>query len=78
MMSADNVPKSEMGQDKRCFVGSGVIDADAFLQTLKSINYKGMVSVETFRPQYWQQSPEWVIKNAYQTTYDALKANDCL
>lgn len=78
MMSADDVPECDMGQDKRCFVGSGVIDANVFLQTLKLAKYKGMVSVETFRPQYWQQSPEWVIKNAYQTTYEALKVNGCL
>ena len=31
LMSADDVPESEMGQDKRCFAGTGVVDTDSFL-----------------------------------------------
>lgn len=78
LMSADNVPESEMGQDKRCFAGTGVVDTDSFLQTLKCCGYDGMVSVETFRPEYWAKTPEWVIENAYRTTYAALEKNQCL
>lgn len=78
LMSADDVPDSEMGQDKRCFSGSGVVDTDRFLKTLKICGYTGMVSVETFRPEYWSKTPEWVIENAYSTTYTALKKNQCL
>ena len=78
LMSADDVPDSEMGQDKRCFSGSGVVDTDSFLKTLKICGYTGMVSVETFRPEYWSKTPEWVIENAYSTTYTALKKNQCL
>ena len=32
-----------------------------------------MVSVETFRPEYWAKSPEWVIENAYRTTAEAVR-----
>ena len=78
LMSADDVPESEMGQDKRCFAGTGVVDTDAFLQTLRACGYDGMVSVETFRPEYWAKTPEWVIENAYRTTYAALEKNQCL
>lgn len=78
LMSADNVPEDEMGQDKRCFPGEGVVDTDAFLNVLKETGYYGMVSVETFRPQYWQQTPEWVITHAYRAVHEALKKNDCL
>lgn len=78
LMSADDVPEEEMGQDKRCFPGEGAVDTDAFLKTLKKVGYNGMASVETFRPQYWQQTPEWVIENAYRTVYAALQKNDCL
>ena len=62
-----------MGQDKRCFAGTGVVDTDSFLQTLKCCGYDGMVSVETFRPEYWAKTPEWVIENAYRTTREALE-----
>lgn len=78
LMSADDVPESEMGQDKRCFAGTGVVDTDSFLQTLKCCGYDGMVSVETFRPEYWAKTPEWVIENAYRTTREALERNGCL
>lgn len=78
LMSADDVPDSEMGQDKRCFPGSGVVDTDSFLQTLKVCGYNGMASVETFRPEYWARTPEWVVENAYRTTYEALRKNGCL
>ncbi len=78
MMSADDVDQSEMGQDKRCFCGRGVVDTDLFLRTLKDIGYDSMVSVETFRPEYWQKTPHWVIENAYITQKTALEQNGCL
>lgn len=78
LMSGDDVPAEERGQDKRCFCGQGVVDTDGFLKELKACGYNGMVSVETFRPEYWQKSPEWVIDQAYRTTYAALKQNDCI
>lgn len=78
LMSGDGVPPDQRGQDKRCFCGTGVVDTDAFLQALKETGYDGMVSVETFRPEYWQRSPEWVIRTAYQTTRTALEKNGCL
>lgn len=78
LMSADDVPEDQMGQDKRCFPGRGVVDTDAFLQTLRACGYEGMVSVETFRPEYWAQSPRWVVENAYSSLRQALQANGCL
>ncbi|MFI3227741.1 MAG: sugar phosphate isomerase/epimerase family protein [Clostridia bacterium] len=73
LMSGDDVCESERGQDKRCFCGNGVVDTDNFLRILNQIGYDGMVSVETFRPEYWSKTPEWVINEAYQTTKQALQ-----
>lgn len=78
IMSADDVPAEQRGQDKRRFCGGGAVDTDCFLRTLKEMGYQGMVSVETFRPEYWQKSPQWVIENAYATTRAALQQNGCL
>ncbi len=78
LMSADDVPEDQRGQDKRCFCGAGVVDTDGFLQALKAAGYKGIASVEPFRPEYWQKTPEWVVEQAYKTTRNALAANDCL
>ena len=78
LMSADDVPENQRGQDKRCFCGAGVVNTDSFLQVLKEVGYKGIASVETFRPEYWEKSPEWVVEQAYRTTRQALVANRCL
>lgn len=78
LMNGDDVPEQERGQDKRRFCGSGVVDIPAFLETLKSIGYNGMLSVETFRPEYWQRTPDWVVSEAYRTTYGAAKESGCL
>lgn len=78
LMNIDDVADEQLGQDKRCFVGQGAIDTDAFLQVLKKVGYTGMVSVETFRPQYWEKPAKWVISEAYRTTYEALERNGCL
>lgn len=78
LMSGDDVPAAERGQDKRCFCGQGVVDTDSFLTQLKKCGYQGMVSVETFRPEYYAKTPEWVISEAYRTTKQALEKNGCL
>lgn len=76
--SADDVPERDRKQEYRCFVNEGVIDTDRFLGTLKEIGYDGMCSIETFRPQHWEATPEWVISNACSTTRIAMKKNNCL
>lgn len=76
--NADPVPWAEMGQDKRRFADSGAVDVDAFLGALKDAGYDGMVSVETFRPEYWEKDAEWVIAEAYRTTREALAKNGVL
>lgn len=78
IMSGDDVPPHQRGQDKRCFCGTGVVDTDNFLQTLGKIGYTGMVSVETFRPEYWKKTPAWVIGTAYATTRASMEKNGCL
>ena len=55
-----------------------LLSAFMFLQELKAAGYSGIVSVETFRPEYWAKTPEWVIPNAYKTTRAALAENGCL
>ncbi|HHV10381.1 MAG TPA: sugar phosphate isomerase/epimerase [Clostridiales bacterium] len=78
LMSGLEVPDEQMGQDKRCFCDKGVVDIDNFLMNLKKTGYQGMVSVETFNPEYWRQSPELVIQEAYQTLEKKLIENKCI
>lgn len=77
--SGESVSGEELTeQSQRCFPDRGVLDVKNFLQNLKAVGYDGMVSVETFRPEYWEKSPEWVIRNAYDAVYRILSENDCL
>lgn len=76
--SADDAPIHERGQDKRCFCGNGVVNVAGFLQEIKKTGYEGMISIETFRPEYWQLSPQEVIRTAFETTRECLEKNGCL
>ena len=73
--SADDVPERERAQERRCFPGQGVVDMDRFLGVLKEIGYTGMCSIETFRPEYWERTPEWVVEQAYETTRRVMERN---
>lgn len=76
--NADDVPTRERGQDKRRFCDQGVVDVAGFLQEIKKTGYDGMVSIETFRPEYWQLSAQEVIQTAFKTTRECLEQNGCL
>lgn len=78
LMSGLEVPDEEMGQDKRCFCDKGVVDIDNFLMNLKKTGYQGMVSVETFNPEYWKREPESVIREAFDTLREKLTQNKCI
>lgn len=66
--NGDDAPDNELSQALRRFCDHGVVNLQNFLTTLKEMNYEGMVSIETFRPEYWEKSPEWVISEAFKTT----------
>lgn len=74
----NNADSAEPSLEARRFCDSGVIDLAAFLRELKAKDYSGMVSVETFRPEYWEISPEVIIPLAYSTTRKILVENNCL
>ncbi|MFT4171305.1 MAG: sugar phosphate isomerase/epimerase [Rhodocyclaceae bacterium] len=76
--NADDVPAPLRGQDKRRFCDSGVMDLGHFLRHVKATGYQGMVSIETFRPEYWHMAPEEVIRRAYETTRQCLLDYGCL
>ncbi|WRS27564.1 sugar phosphate isomerase/epimerase family protein [Oscillospiraceae bacterium MB08-C2-2] len=73
-----DIPQAEFDKKHRCFCGEGVIDLENYLYVLKRIGYNDMVSVETFRPEYWAKSPQWVIQTAYFTTLAVLQKYGCL
>ena len=74
----DDVPEQELCPAVRCLCGDGVIDLENYLSVLKKMDYQGMVSIETFRPEHWAQPAEAVISRAYETTRAILARCGCL
>lgn len=70
---ADDVELGEIRQADRCFCGRGVIDLKGFMSNISAVGYDGIVSIETVRPGYWAQEQRAVIREAYATTYPAVK-----
>jgi len=70
----DDLPLEVLDHCDRCFPGNGIINLKNYITTLREMNYKGPVSIETFRPSYWAKDPEWVIKEAYETTKKLLES----
>jgi len=70
--NCDDEPLGVLSPQHRRFADSGAIDLDNCLQNLKAIGYKGPISVETLRPEYYSWPIERVIKEAYRTTSELV------
>jgi len=70
--NCDDEPLGVLSPLHRRFVDSGAIDMDNFIQNLKAIGYKGPISIETLRPEYYSWPIEKVINEAYRTTSELV------
>ena len=52
-----NPPRSEINDAQRVFPGDGVAPLDEILRTLRDIGYRGVLSLELFNREYWNQDP---------------------
>ncbi|QZY53607.1 sugar phosphate isomerase/epimerase family protein [Crassaminicella profunda] len=69
---AENLPFGALRDDKRLWPGDGFIDLDGILKTLKEIGYNKMVSIELFRPEYWEWDIEKTIQVGKEKTIEAV------
>lgn len=65
---SEDLPIGAIRDDKRLWPGDGVINLDEILATLKVIGYDEMVSVELFRPEYWDMDIEETIRIGKEKT----------
>jgi 2-keto-myo-inositol isomerase len=65
---SEDLPIGALRDDKRLWPGEGAIDLDGILSTLKEIGYSEMVSVELFRPEYWDMEIEETIRVGKEKT----------
>jgi len=70
--NCDDEPLSVLSPQHRRFADSGAIDLDNCMQNLKAIGYKGPISVEVLRPEYYSWPIEKVITEAYRTTSELV------
>jgi len=59
--AAPGIPAGEQTDPDRVMIGDGVIDLEAEIAMLRTIGYQGMISLELFNRQLWQQDPAEVL-----------------
>jgi 2-keto-myo-inositol isomerase len=69
----ERAPRRKMHDALRLFPGKGIIPLARLLGALKAIGYSDKVSVEIFRPQYWNLPPLQVAREARATALAILR-----
>jgi 2-keto-myo-inositol isomerase len=69
---AENLPKEQLTDAERLYPGQGILPLAEIKQHFDKIGYDKMASVEVFRPEYWDQDPFQVAKNAKTATEKVL------
>ncbi|MFL6468963.1 MAG: sugar phosphate isomerase/epimerase family protein [Pyrinomonadaceae bacterium] len=69
---AEDLPKDQLNDSKRLYPGEGILPIAEMKAILDKIGYDGPASVEIFRPEYWEQDPFEVAKQAKDATEKVL------
>ncbi len=69
---AENLPKEELTDAHRLYPGEGILPLHEIKEHFDKIGYDRMVSIEIFRPEYWEQDPFEVARKAKEATEKVL------
>jgi 2-keto-myo-inositol isomerase len=69
---AEDLPKEKLTDAQRLYPGLGILPLREMKEHFDKIGYDRMVSIEIFRPEYWQLDPFEVAKNAKAATEQVL------
>jgi 2-keto-myo-inositol isomerase len=69
---AEDLPKDQLNDSHRLYPGTGILPLREIKSRLDQIGYNRMVSIEIFRPEYWQIDPFVVAREARNATIKAL------
>lgn len=69
---AEDLPKEELTDAHRLYPGEGILPIREIKAKFDQIGYDRMVSIEIFRPEYWNQDPFEVARKARRATIDIL------
>ena len=72
---AENLPKEELTDAHRLYPGTGILPIKEIKERFDKIGYDRMVSIEIFRPEYWNEDPFEVAKKAKAATEKVLGLN---
>ncbi|MCH2180930.1 MAG: sugar phosphate isomerase/epimerase [Mariniblastus sp.] len=59
-------PRDQINDAARVYPGDGVAPLSEIFQTLRSIGFNGVLSLELFNPNYWKQDPREVARTGLQ------------
>ncbi len=72
---AENLPKDQLTDAHRLYPGEGILPIKEIKERFDKIGYDRMVSIEIFRPEYWNEDPFEVAKKAKAATEKVLGLN---
>ena len=73
---AEDLPKEKLTDAHRLYPGLGILPIKEIKERFDKIGYDRMVSIEIFRPEYWNENPFEVAKLAKAATEKALGLSD--
>ncbi len=72
---AEDLPKENLTDAHRLYPGEGILPIKEIKKRFDKIGYDRMVSIEIFRPEYWNENPFEVAKKAKKATEKVLGLN---
>lgn len=69
---AEDLPKEQLTDSRRLYPGLGILPLREMREHFDEIGYDRMVSIEIFRPEYWEQDPFEVARKAKSATEEVL------
>jgi 2-keto-myo-inositol isomerase len=69
---AEDLPKEQLTDAHRLYPGTGILPIKEIKAKFDQIGYHRMVSIEIFRPEYWNQDPFEVARKAKTATEKVL------
>jgi 2-keto-myo-inositol isomerase len=72
---AEDLPIEELTDAHRLYPGTGILPIKEIKERFDKIGYDRMVSIEIFRPEYWNEDPFEVAKKAKAATEKVLGLN---
>ena len=69
---AENLPKEQLTDAHRVYPGEGILPIREIKARFDQIGYDRMVSIEIFRPEYWNEDPFEVARKAKEATEKVL------